>query len=51
MGCSSVEEEKKSQDPYMLPPMGVSIAHRIRTKFGSAVNLPNVITYAKFEIN
>jgi len=35
----------------MLPPRGVSIAHRIQTKFGRAGNLPNVITHAVFEIN
>jgi len=36
----------------MLPPRrGISTAHRIQTKFGVAGNLPNVITYAKFEIN
>jgi len=35
----------------MLPPRGVSNAHRIRTKFGTAGNLPNVITYAKLETN
>jgi len=40
-----------SQDPYMLPPCGVSTAHPIRTNFGRAGELPNVITHAKCEIN
>jgi len=35
----------------MLPPRGGSTAYRIRTKFGGAGNLPNVITYATFQIN
>jgi len=35
----------------MLPPRGVSTAHRIPTKFGRAGNLPNVITHAKYQIN
>jgi len=34
----------------MLPPRGVSTAHRIQTKFGSVGNLPNVITQAKCQI-
>jgi len=52
MGCSSVEEyEKKPQYPYMLPPRGVSTAHRARTNFVKVGNLPNVIYHAKFEIN
>jgi len=36
---------------YMLPPRGVSTAHRIRTKFGRADNLSNLITHAKCQIN
>jgi len=36
----------KSQDSYMLPPRGGSTAHRTRTKFGRAGNLPTVITNA-----
>jgi len=55
MGCSSLEEYKKtktkSQFPYMLPPRGVLTIHRIQTKFGKAGNLPHIITHAKFEIN
>jgi len=35
----------------MLPPRGVSTAHRNQTVFGWAGNLPNIITLAKFEIN
>jgi len=35
----------------MLPPRDGSTAHRTRTKFGKAGNLPNVITPAKFENN
>jgi len=35
----------------MLPPCGVSTAHRTRTNFVRVGNLPNVITHAKFEIN
>jgi len=35
----------------MLPLGGVSTAHRIRTNFGKAGDLPNVITHAKCEIN
>jgi len=35
----------------MLPPRGVSTAHRTRTNFVMVVDLPNVITHAKFEIN
>jgi len=35
----------------MLPPRGVSTAPRIRTKFGRACDLPNIITRAKCEIN
>jgi len=33
------------------PPRGVSTAHRIRTKFGKAGNLPNIIAHAKFQID
>jgi len=51
MGCSSVEELKKSQYPYMLTPRGVLTAYRTQTKFGKAGNLPNVITHAKFQID
>jgi len=55
IGCSSVEELKKTKqkslDPYMLLPRGVSTAHRIRTNFVRAGNLPNLITHAKFQIN
>jgi len=40
-----------SQDPSMLPPRGVSTAHRIQTKFGRTGKLPNLITHAKFQIN
>jgi len=35
----------------MLPPRGVSTAHRNWTNFGRAGELPNIITHAKFEIN
>jgi len=35
----------------MLPPRGVSTAHRTRTNFVRVGDLPNVITHAKFEIN
>jgi len=35
----------------MLPPRGVSTAHRIRTKFGMAGDFPNVIPQAKFQID
>jgi len=35
----------------MLAPHGVSIAHRIRTKFVGAGDLPNIITHAKCETN
>jgi len=34
----------------MLPPRGVSTAHRTRTNFGRAGDLPNVITHAKCQI-
>jgi len=34
----------------MLPPRGVSTAYRIRTTFGMAGNLPNVITHAKCQM-
>jgi len=35
----------------MLPPRGVSTANWIKTKFGRAGQLPNVITHAKFQID
>jgi len=35
----------------LLPPRGVSTAHRIQTKFGRAGDLPNLITHAKFQID
>jgi len=35
----------------MLPPRGVTTAHRTRTIFGRVGYLPHVITHAKFEIN
>jgi len=35
----------------MLPARGVSTAHRIRTTFGRAGDLSNVIIHAKCEIN
>jgi len=35
----------------MLPPRGVSTAHRTRTNFVRAGNLPNVITHAKCQID
>jgi len=35
----------------MLSPRVVSTAHRIRTKFGRAGDLPNLVTHAKSEIN
>jgi len=35
----------------MLTPRGVSIAYWTRTSFGTAGNLPNVITYAQFQID
>jgi len=35
----------------MLPPRGISAAHRTRTNFVRVGDLPNVITHAKFEIN
>jgi len=35
----------------MLPPRGVSTAHRTRTNFVRVGDLPNVIIHAKFEIN
>jgi len=35
----------------MLPPLGVTIDHLIRTKFGRVGDLPNIITHAKCEIN
>jgi len=46
-----MRKNRSHQDPYMLPPRGVSTAHRIRTKFGRAGYLPNVTTHARFEIN
>jgi len=42
---------KKSQDPYMLPPRGVSSTHRILIKFGWSGNLPNVMSHARCQIN
>jgi len=51
MGCSFVEEYKKSQYPYMLTPRGVLTAHQTQTKFGRAGNLSNFITQAKFQID
>jgi len=45
------KKQKKSQDPDMLPPLAVSTANWIRTKFGRAGDLPNVITHAKSEVN
>jgi len=50
----SVEEymnQTKSLYPHMLHPRSVSIAYRIRTKFGRAGDLPNVITHAKFQFD
>jgi len=44
-------KQKKSQYPYMLPPRGVSTAHRTRTNFVGAGNLPNAITHAKCQID
>jgi len=35
----------------MLTPRAVLTAHRTRTKFDRAGNLPNVITRAKFQID
>jgi len=35
----------------MLPPRGVSTAHRTWTNFVRIGNLPNLITHAKFETN
>jgi len=35
----------------MLAPRGVSTAHRTRTNFDMAGDLPSVITHANFEIN
>jgi len=58
MGCSSVAKYKKQKNkikksryPYILPPHGVSTAHRTQTNFVTVDDLPNVITHAKFEIN
>jgi len=45
------KKKQKSQYPYMLTPRGVSTTQRTRTHFGRAGNLPNVITYAKFQID
>jgi len=58
--CKSVtllknKENKKTKTkitgPVVLPPRCVSIAHRIRIKFGRAGKLLNVYTNAKCQIN
>jgi len=35
----------------MLPPRGISTAHMFQNNINRAIDVPNVINYAKFEIN